>query len=73
MLQSVYIIIVVMVNIFCITGGYFDYHYGIWRIENNYAYIVTPKSEEMRQNCENIPIILEELKELRRQVEELKK
>ncbi len=69
-LQYAFIILIVLINTGCMLLGYLDFRYGIWKLENNYGYQTTPKSEEMYQCTMMIPVLLERIESLEKELKE---
>lgn len=67
-LQYFFIALIILINLGCIVLGLLDFKFGIWKIENNYGYQVTPKSEEMYQYTKMIPVLLERIESLEKEL-----
>lgn len=67
-LQYVFVVLIILINTGCILLGFLDFRFGIWKLENNYGYQVTPKSEEMYQYTRMIPVLLERIEGLEKEL-----
>ncbi len=68
LLQYAFIALIILINSGCIILGYMDFRYGIWKIENNYGFKVTPKSEEMYEYTRMIPILIDRIESLEKEL-----
>jgi len=70
MLQYAFVVLIILINLGCIVLGLLDFRYGIWKIENNFGYKITPKSEEMYECTKMIPVLLEKIESLEKELKE---
>jgi len=68
LMQYFFVVLIILINVGCIIIGLMDFKYGIWKIENNYGYKITPKSEEMYQYTKMIPVLLDKIDSLEKEL-----